>query len=318
MTMLTEPMMIERTVIQTALQKAYGLTLHTLTFVPKGETSWGYIIDTADGRRYFLKIFGSTITDVAALSLTYHLAHDCHIETVTSPLPMQSGDVVLPLHPYQAALFPYIDGQTLAGRQPTPRVARAIGQALARIHACVDTRAHCRRVEQFEITIRDRLLATLHIIADEAQVLEGYKGAVRALLAPRVPKLRDQLDLFHQVQQDLRKRELDLVVCHGDPTPGNIIVASDGHVALIDWDDVLLAPKEKDLMFFLDDDSQDVIAGYERVAGSIQLNQDILRFYQYQWTLGAITTFSSRIIFENTSDAQNAHDLEELKLELER
>jgi spectinomycin phosphotransferase len=315
MMMLTEPM-IERTMLQTALHKAYDLTFDTLTFVPKGETSWGYIVDITDGHRYFLKIFGSALMDVSGLSLTYHLARDCQIETVTAPLATQFGDVVLPLPPYQAALFPYIDGQTLSGKQPTSRVARCIGQSLARIHACQDARAHCPRVEQFTITIHDRLLATLHAVADEAQVFEGYKGAVRALLAPRVPKLIEQLDAFHQLQQKLRRRKLDLVVCHGDPTPGNIIVVSDGQIALIDWDDVLLAPKEKDLMFFLDDDSRDVIAGYESVAGTIQLDQDVLRFYQYQWTLGAITTFSSRIIFENTSDAQNRHDLEELKLEL--
>ncbi|WP_350280839.1 aminoglycoside phosphotransferase family protein [Kribbella sp. HUAS MG21] len=39
------------------------------------------------------------------------------------------------------------------------------------------------------------------------------------------------------------------VVCHGDPHLGNVLV--DGGVHLIDWDDVIHAPREQDLMFML-------------------------------------------------------------------
>ncbi|MBP2349545.1 spectinomycin phosphotransferase [Kribbella aluminosa] len=39
------------------------------------------------------------------------------------------------------------------------------------------------------------------------------------------------------------------VVCHGDPHLGNVLVDKDLH--LIDWDDVIHAPREQDLMFML-------------------------------------------------------------------
>ncbi|MGZ0150805.1 phosphotransferase enzyme family protein [Kribbella sp. WER1] len=39
------------------------------------------------------------------------------------------------------------------------------------------------------------------------------------------------------------------VVCHGDPHIGNVLVGDGLH--LIDWDDVILAPREQDLMFML-------------------------------------------------------------------
>lgn len=39
------------------------------------------------------------------------------------------------------------------------------------------------------------------------------------------------------------------VVCHADPHLGNVLV--DGQLHLIDWDDVVLAPREQDLMFML-------------------------------------------------------------------
>ena len=39
------------------------------------------------------------------------------------------------------------------------------------------------------------------------------------------------------------------VICHGDPHLGNVLVDDELH--LIDWDDVILAPREQDLMFML-------------------------------------------------------------------
>ena len=39
------------------------------------------------------------------------------------------------------------------------------------------------------------------------------------------------------------------VICHGDPHLGNVLV--DDRLHLIDWDDVILAPREQDLMFML-------------------------------------------------------------------
>ncbi|WP_067964801.1 phosphotransferase enzyme family protein [Nocardiopsis trehalosi] len=41
------------------------------------------------------------------------------------------------------------------------------------------------------------------------------------------------------------------VLCHGDPHLGNVIATGPGAVALIDFDDAVLAPPEKDLMFVL-------------------------------------------------------------------
>jgi spectinomycin phosphotransferase len=75
------------------------------------------------------------------------------------------------------------------------------------------------------------------------------------------------------------------VVCHGDPHLGNVLV--DEQLHLIDWDDVILAPREQDLMFMLGG-MGDVgptaakqldafLAGY----GPHVLDQDAVRYYRH-------------------------------------
>ena len=39
------------------------------------------------------------------------------------------------------------------------------------------------------------------------------------------------------------------VLCHSDIHGGNILIADTGELYVVDWDDPILAPKERDLMF---------------------------------------------------------------------
>jgi spectinomycin phosphotransferase len=47
----------------------------------------------------------------------------------------------------------------------------------------------------------------------------------------------------------LRKQSGPHVICHADLHPANIIRDRAGNVFIIDWDDVMLAPKERDFIF---------------------------------------------------------------------
>ena len=39
------------------------------------------------------------------------------------------------------------------------------------------------------------------------------------------------------------------VLCHGDLHAWNVLVVSDNHLWIVDWDEAVLAPRERDLMF---------------------------------------------------------------------
>ena len=47
----------------------------------------------------------------------------------------------------------------------------------------------------------------------------------------------------------LRSRTLPSVICHADLHPRNLIRDRAGQVFVIDWDEVMLAPKERDFIF---------------------------------------------------------------------
>jgi spectinomycin phosphotransferase len=52
-----------------------------------------------------------------------------------------------------------------------------------------------------------------------------------------------------QLASELRSKSLELVLCHTDIHGGNVLIDSKDELYIVDWDDPILAPKERDLMF---------------------------------------------------------------------
>ncbi|WP_427888612.1 phosphotransferase enzyme family protein [Kribbella sp. GL6] len=107
--------------------------------------------------------------------------------------------------------------------EPPPRLRDALPR-----HSHIDA-----RMPAVVDDVRRRLEAPEGDVAEElAAVWATYDGIIADLLTNRPPAPTGPR-----------------VVCHGDPHIGNVLV--DGGLHLIDWDDVIHAPREQDLMFML-------------------------------------------------------------------
>lgn len=100
-----------------------------------------------------------------------------------------------------------------------------------------------------------RLAADLHVCGVEAPRLRTEKKLVRSIerKAERVrelaPRLGPSLAAVARALESRRERDTELVPCHGDFSPRNVLVAHSRHV-LIDWDRFQLAAPERDVAYF--------------------------------------------------------------------
>ncbi|MFF0265157.1 phosphotransferase [Kribbella sp. NPDC004536] len=138
---------------------------------------------------------------------------------------------------------PWIDGPRAAETGLTEEQWTEYGVLLRRVH---DAEPPPR--------LRDALPKHSHIdartpaLAEEVRTrLETPEGEVEEELAAVWKQYDDVLTdlLTNRPPEPTGPR----VVCHGDPHLGNVLV--DKHLHLIDWDDVIYAPREQDLMFML-------------------------------------------------------------------
>jgi spectinomycin phosphotransferase len=142
----------------------------------------------------------------------------------------------------------------------SPAHWRSYGVLLAKVHATAVTDALAISLPREDHT-HDRgasaartLDSSLRLTAEDPAAGGTVDDLVRALAqewcvaGDRVSTLLDQAD---RLGRDLHTQKSTSVVCHGDPHLGNVLIGQDERVWLIDWDETVLAPRERDLMFIL-------------------------------------------------------------------
>jgi spectinomycin phosphotransferase len=206
---------------------------------------------------------------------------------------------------YAVSVFARVDGD--AGRfgdEPGPAARRATIALLAELHAV--PAPEVTPAIAWDPPARDALegaLASLGEPWDGGRYAEPARVAVRAA----APGVRAALVRFDAQVAALASAPPPLVVTHGEPHPGNLLVerhasgdsmlaerasddrdradASDhtGRLRLVDWDTVGLSVPERDLWHVVRDDGD--LDLYERLSGR-RPRADLLDLFRLRWHLG--------------------------------
>jgi thiamine kinase-like enzyme len=95
-----------------------------------------------------------------------------------------------------------------------------------------------------------------------------------------------------------------LVLCHTDAGGENLLIDGDA-IAVLDWDDVVVAPPEHDLQGALDVGLERVLTAYAAAGGALPLHLDHFAFYLLRRYLGDMTVRFLRLLHEQTSEAED-------------
>jgi len=316
--MKTELAIDKRALIDTVRQD-YGIDAAHLTFIPLGEVSYSYIVDSADGDRYFLKrLDGSRLGRISAsrldftLPVTWSLHSQGLFRNLPLPIRTRNGDLYTHFDGLPLILFDYIAGRTLDGEHPLADATLAeLARSVAIIHESTpEITVNNPCVERFDIPFESDLLEGL----DELGRITGRdrwgRQALRDLLLPRKSQVLGYLERLRDLQRMVRAVPKERVLCHTDLWGGNLIRGEDGNLYILDWEGAVLAPPEHDLFAFAKGHFDLFLTTYERERGPVRLDDDVFRFYFYRRNLEDLTDWVFRILHENTKEEQDRHDLE--------
>ena len=313
--MLEKPDLADVRIIS-ALASHYAISVRRLEFLPVGndQRAWAYRVEAVGGA-FFLKLRKGGTNTASLIAPRYLKAQG--IEQVVAPLATVSGALLARDCGYDFILYPYIAGKSAWRMSISFSQWRAWGAVMRRIHSCAlspEARDATER-EVFGVkwqTTIDRVEAALR--------RRDYHGPVAAEAA-RV--WRDQDEEIQRCRR--RYRELGALLaaapppfalCHADIHTANIIIDSQGELRIVDWDETLLAPKERDLMFFVDDghETQETEAFFAGYDGG-EINWLALAYYKYDWVVQEFGDYGERLFL---SDEIGGKDLESALREFKR
>lgn len=313
--MITAPRINEEK-LKEFLHHNYAYTILQLTFLPKGETSWIYIVETTKGK-FILKLYTFPLPLLEeATQLTYTLYTTCGITQIVHAIQAKNSKTINVFETYPAVLFNFIPGKEMLEQKLTDQQVEELGIIIGKVHKATHQVGEFPRKETFTSKDREVFFNVVERIQSHAKSENVYERQLIDLFLAKKERIMQEYSRLDDMSYILAAKNLPFVLCHSDPTAGNILIGEKNELFIIDWDTPLLAPKERDLFFF-QERLEPFMKGYTSIVGETVLDNDVLEFYRLEWNVQEIADFGSRILFQKNSNEQNMHDLKRVKEFLE-
>lgn len=302
--MLEKPAITDEAVVA-GVQAAYGLAVDRLDFLPLGAdgNTAVYRLITQDQTPYFLKLRSGRFNELS-VRLPQFLS-DQGIAEIVRPFPTQSGNLWAELGRFKAVLYPFIDGHDAYDVPLTDAQWRRFGAVLRGVHTAISSPSLTAYIAPETYTPKWRQL-----VADFMQRIQQdpFSEPVAVQMAAFLHAKRDEVEQLRQraahLAESIQEQPQQLVLCHSDIHAWNLLISQDGALYLVDWDDPILAPKERDLMFIgagLGDiwhTPREIALFYEGY-GPAEVDQDVLAYYRCERIIQDIAAYGKQIFLSD-------------------
>jgi spectinomycin phosphotransferase len=233
-----------------ALHAQFGIQVAELVFLPIGDDSdsWAYRVETSGGPTYFLKVRAGAGNVKGAAVPDYLHRHG--VPHVLAPVPANGETPWVHVDRFALTLYPMIQGSTGAEVGLSPEQWRELGAFLKQVHSVPLTPDLTQLVgrEAFRPSRRE-ILADLEplitISASEDPVARELASVWRA----RQGIIRVLVGHADAMGRQLARLSFPRVLCHADLHTWNVLVDAGQQPWIVGWDEAIVAPKERDLMF---------------------------------------------------------------------
>jgi spectinomycin phosphotransferase len=311
---------IEDERISAALYDAYGIAVARLTFLPLGadRDAAVYRAGGQDSRQFFVKLRQGAFDETTVVLPRFLGEHG--IRHVIAPLLTTTGGLWTRVEPFAIVVFPFIQGHN--GMQPpqSDEQWREFGRALRAIHAVQLSPELEQRIarETYSPYWRDMAMRYLQEPADPA-VNDAVTVEFFAFLEARHAEIVDLIVRAERNAQELLRRPPRLVLCHSDCHGHNMLIDGSGSFFIVDWDNPILAPKERDLMFAggaqmgnnrtPEEEEKLFYQGY----GETQVDATALAYYRYERIVEDIAVYSDSLLYRDEGPQNRQHAIRSLK-----
>ncbi len=297
---------IEDELILERLAANYALKFDAIEFLPVGndQRAWSYRVRAENGA-CFLKLRRGGTSRAALIAPTELLR--AGIEQPVAPLATSAGELQVAGEDFDLILYPFIEGESAWGMSLTAAQARQWGEIMRRIHDAPLSLALTDAVPR-EVFGLKWLPAVDRVEAIVAR--SDYRGAVAEAMARCWREMAAEIKRCRERYQTLGARLTaqppEFVLCHADIHSANIIVDRADRIRIVDWDETVIAPKERDLMFFvLDGHSRAFQHAFFLGYGDIEINALALAYYKYDWVIQEFADYGERVFLKTDLGAKD-------------
>jgi spectinomycin phosphotransferase len=317
--MLLKPDLNDEKIVA-CLREAYGLDVEKISFLPIGAdfNTAVYRVTEANGKDYFLKLRSGVFLE-ASVSVPKYLA-DLGIKQVIAPILTKLGQLYSGLEFFKTILYPYVDGNNGVEAKPSEDQWAQFGATIQKLHS-VDIRSSITQNvprETFSSHWRDTVTAFLGRL-DHDVFTEPVAVKMALFLKSKSQAILDLVQRAESLAMTIQKQPLDYVLCHADIHGWNLLVDTQAAFYIVDWDTLIFAPKERDLMFIGADIWDSGLTAAEEESrfykgyGQAEIDHDLLTYYRFERIIQDIGDYCEYIFLSDAGGDDRLQCLEHLQ-----
>ena len=286
--MLEKPELPDEAVVG-GLHDAYHIDVSELEFLPVGNDSQAWSYSVQSGKRYYLKMRREPASTYP-LAVTRYLKSR-GVREVVAPILTKTGRLMHRVETFALALFPFVEGRVAMDAGLATEQKTELGKILKRMHSMSMTPdlASIARTETF-VPKWGRLVRSLDQELCDRRHTDLITRELAAGWCSRRKEILSIVERCEYLGGKLKRSSGAGVLCHGDIHAANILIDHRGELRIVDWDETVIAPKERDLMFISGDEV--VMGGY----GSTVIDPVAFAYYCYEWVVQEFGDNGERIV----------------------
>jgi spectinomycin phosphotransferase len=299
--MLIKPDLKDEAIVR-CLQDAYRLSVKRISLLPLGAdfNTVVYRVITSNKEDYFLKLRSGEFFE-ASVSIPKYLANS-GLRQVIPPITTKTGQLWTNLASFKAILYPYIEGHNSVETKLSDDQWIQFGATMKKLHSAHISSVIASAVprETFSSKWREKVKAFLKRIEDEI-FEEPVAAKTASFLKSKSSEILKLVEHAEALAPLLQKQLPEYILCHADIHGWNLLVDKGGILYIVDWDTLILAPKERDLMFIgagisnsgrppIEEESL-FYQGY----GQTEINQNAICYYRFERIIQDIAEYCEHI-----------------------
>ncbi|HEY2811652.1 MAG TPA: aminoglycoside phosphotransferase family protein [Rhabdochlamydiaceae bacterium] len=247
--MIGKPNLPPQSIID-CLNTGYGIAVTALTLLPLGAdiSASVYKAQAHDGPSYFVKLKRGHHYDISVTLLAVLQASG--IQQIIPAIKSIRGELTQHIYDFTLIVYPFIEGQNGFCDNLTDNQWVTLGKVLRQVH-------------EFDVppSIKDRIRIETYspkwreaVRSLDAHVEGNLSGDETALRFQTF--MKEHREVIHRLVnraeslgQKIQEQSPECVLCHSDIHGGNVLIEENGAIYIVDWDEPIMAPKERDLMF---------------------------------------------------------------------
>jgi spectinomycin phosphotransferase len=319
--MLERPNLTDEKIIA-CLHQHYGLTIGAFEFLPIGNdaATWVYRATGDGGKLYFVKLRKGKPYEPSVVIPRY--LKDSGMAQIIEPLPTQTGALWQGLDGFTLFVYPFVNGRSGMTAGLTDEQWVEYGAAVQRIHATTLPSTLAQQLPQETFVPQPRWCGVVKRLQAEIHHQE-YDSPAEKELASFWQARHDEIGRIvaraEELGRLLQERPANFVLCHADIHVANLLLDENGRLFVIDWDQPMLAPKERDLVYILGASIGKVVTGpreeelFFQGYRNTEVDHLALTYYRYEWVVQDLGSYAEQALFnQEVSEASKQDAVEGL------